>query len=220
MLMVVFGAGASYDSVPSRPPNKFPLPHRPPLVDELFADRSEFAEPMSLFPKIHPIIPNLRAIPEDSTLEQELEKLQKQSREHPARHGQLASVRFYLQYMLSQCQDRWNEDVAKGITNYNVLLDDIERLRRKEERICMVTFNYDTLLEAVLHTINIEVRDIHDYVADEYYTLIKLHGSVNWAREVETVIDANHGFDVAHELIAKADKLVISQRYRIVYVVR
>jgi hypothetical protein len=42
MIMVIFGAGASYDSVPSRPPRGLNarqfLPNRPPLASELFLD--------------------------------------------------------------------------------------------------------------------------------------------------------------------------------------
>jgi hypothetical protein len=51
MLLVIFGAGASYDSIPTYPPgthiptgdtlNKF---HRPPLANELFENRPVFAE--------------------------------------------------------------------------------------------------------------------------------------------------------------------------------
>jgi hypothetical protein len=40
MLMVVFGAGASYDSIPSRVPSgAIKLEERLPLADELFDDR-------------------------------------------------------------------------------------------------------------------------------------------------------------------------------------
>jgi hypothetical protein len=47
MILVVFGAGASYDSVPSRPPAQYGRGHlqnRPPLGAELFLeDEAVFA---------------------------------------------------------------------------------------------------------------------------------------------------------------------------------
>jgi hypothetical protein len=48
MFMVIFGAGASYDSVPSRPPNfayrrQF-LVSRPALATELFLDLDFFTQ--------------------------------------------------------------------------------------------------------------------------------------------------------------------------------
>ena len=58
MLMVIFGAGASYDSVPTySPPSTF-IPtrgdtankhHRPPLANELFESRPLFAETIQFF---------------------------------------------------------------------------------------------------------------------------------------------------------------------------
>jgi hypothetical protein len=49
MIMVIFGAGASYDSVPSRSPKigiyrRKMLPSRPPLATELFLDLDFFIE--------------------------------------------------------------------------------------------------------------------------------------------------------------------------------
>jgi hypothetical protein len=53
MLMVVFGAGASYDSAPSYPPNRqhfFEDQDRMPLANELFDNRSEFVRALNYFP--------------------------------------------------------------------------------------------------------------------------------------------------------------------------
>ena len=130
MLMVVFGAGASYDSVPSRPPIPFPgaqLLDRPPLANELFADRPRFVEAIRSFPKCQPVIPYLRHLPRDGSVEQVLEGLQAEAEEYPERHRQLAAVRFYLHFMLWECERYWN-DVASGVTNYKTLLDQLERV--------------------------------------------------------------------------------------------
>lgn len=86
MLMVIFGAGASYDSVPHRHPAAFPnLANRPPLADELFADRPLFTDAMNRFPACEPIIPLLRHRNQGDSVEQVLERLQDQVQAHPER---------------------------------------------------------------------------------------------------------------------------------------
>lgn len=71
MIMVVFGAGASYDSNPSANPmligpalssyEQTLEAARMPLAKELFQDREMFSEKLSLYPRCHPIIPLLRS---------------------------------------------------------------------------------------------------------------------------------------------------------------
>lgn len=220
MLVAVFGAGASYDSIPSRPPVSFPpevLPDRPPLANELFADRPRFIEAMSSFPKCQPIVPYLRHLRTGDSLERVLERLQAEGHRYPERHKQLAAVRYYLHFMLWECQRHWNE-VARGVTNYKTLLDQIERWREPGESVCLVTFNYDTMIEEALPSVGVEIRQIHDYIASDKYKLIKLHGSVNWAREVATPIDnieAKNAWQVAYELIERILEIGITANYRV-----
>src|ERR1700756_716822 len=104
MLMVVFGAGASYDSIPALPPKKqnpgsaagF---YRPPLSNELFADREPFSTVLANYPQCHPIVPFLRHL-EKSSLEEVLEELQDEAEQYPSRIQQLAAVRYYLHHLL------------------------------------------------------------------------------------------------------------------------
>jgi hypothetical protein len=59
MILVIFGAGASFDSVPSRPPKNYPresLQSRPPLAAELFLDNELCNNGLGRFPQCHPII--------------------------------------------------------------------------------------------------------------------------------------------------------------------
>jgi hypothetical protein len=120
--------------------------------------------------------------------------------------------------MLWECQRHWSNDVAKGVTNYKTLLDQIERWRKNTETACLVTFNYDTLLEDALPSVGLSIQSIEDYISLDTYKLIKLHGSVNWAREVKTAIEVldRNPWSIASELIEKAQGLEISQNYRIV----
>ena len=75
---------------------------------------------------------------------------------YPRRHKQLAAIRFYLQVALSQCCDEW-VGVARGVTNYKALIDDLERLYPYREPILLVTFNYDTMLDQNIHEMSLRL---------------------------------------------------------------
>lgn len=221
MIMVILGAGASYDSVPSRPPSGYPraaLYSRPPLANELFLDGGLFADALGRFPECHPIVPYLQRVPAGTTLEHTLETLQAETETDAERHRQLAAIRFYLHFVVWECERQWN-DVARGVTNYVTLLDQLRRCRRPGETVCLVTFNYDRMIEAALRSIGITIEVIPDYIGDEAFQLFKLHGSVHWAREVETPIADirnRNVWDVGHELIRRAAEITISSRFRTV----
>jgi hypothetical protein len=95
-----------------------------------------------------------------------------------------------------------------------MLLREIERWRYEfKEQVCFVTFNYDTMLEeAVQQVLNFAIHDLNSYVSRSDYTLIKLHGSIDWGREVdgiESLLGYNHA-----RVIKEAATLQISTRYR------
>ncbi len=103
MLLVVFGAGTSYDSDPDhRPfdnPNNLPaerLPvlehNRPPLANRLFDNRPQFLSAMDQFQECKPLIPRLRK--SGVAVEQELARLQAEAGAYPERHRQLAAIRY------------------------------------------------------------------------------------------------------------------------------
>jgi hypothetical protein len=142
---------------------------------------------MDLFPDCKALIQRLRK--PNVAVEQELAQFQAEANAYPERHRQLAAIRYYLRLALWECQDRWRE-VHHGITNYATLLDEIERWRvEKKEKVCFVTFNYDTMLEeAMAQVLRLGVRNMDSYFSWENYALFKLHGSVNWGRVVEGLV--------------------------------
>jgi hypothetical protein len=83
-----------------------------------------------------------------------------------------------------------------------------------------VTFNYDTMLEDALQTEDMSFHRVNDYVADPRYKVIKLHGSVNWARPVLTPLDnpvsPMSDQEVMEELIGKAPDLRFAQSVEII----
>jgi hypothetical protein len=82
-----------------------------------------------------------------------------------------------------------------------------------------VTFNYDTLLEDGLSTFGVNIADISHYISNDSFKLFKLHGSVNWAKVIETPIerlDQKDDASLTREIIDRAPELRISDRYQMV----
>src|SRR5207249_5785396 len=104
-------------------------------------------------------------------VEQALEQFQAEANEHPLRHRQLAAIRFYLQVMLYRTQLAWEVSFAHSITSYRTLLDQIGRWRSRYQRVCLVTFNYDTMLENALDVVGLRVGTLDDYVRDDVYSV-------------------------------------------------
>jgi hypothetical protein len=216
MLLVIAGAGASYDSAPDHPTDVVPgADYRPPLANELFGTREHFLDVLDRLPECWPIIPVLRPTAQ-RPIEAELERLQLESETNPSRHRQLAAVRFYLQRMLTMCVDQWYH-LARGVTNHLVLLDAIRHQPTTTLPTCIVTFNYDLLIEKALPEVGVQIRGLDDYTADPNYKLIKLHGSVDWAHEIETTIPAVERRDeraIVAQIIAAAPNLKVRPEYR------
>ncbi|HEY4848872.1 MAG TPA: SIR2 family protein [Methylocella sp.] len=225
MIMVIFGAGASYDSVPSRSPKSAMygrqfLPNRPPLASELFLDLGFFTDSLGRFPQCKPIVPYLRSIAPGETFEHVMETLQAEGETDPERQRQMAAIRFYLHYGIWECERLWEDSTALGITNYVTLLDQLRRSRReKNEPVLLVTFNYDRMIESALSSVKISISELSHYIQHDTFRLFKLHGSVQWAREVESPVINIGGLnvhEVATELIDTAPNLKITDRFRLV----
>jgi SIR2-like domain len=197
MLMVIFGAGASHDCDPQHPAGRGPLDpsHRPdindarlPLTAELFADR--FGIILQRHQRCWPLVPRLRAAASRGALERELETIREESRGPASNRGpQLADFIYYLRDVISHCTQEWSARNPFGHTGYAALLSNIEewRLQRgNAERVSLITFNYDTLLETALRNVLplFSLRTMHDYIANPRYDVIKLHGSIDWQRVV------------------------------------
>lgn len=192
MLMVIFGAGASFDSAQSARIKIVGgaiqydgLPYRPPLANDLFADRNRaFAHLISSYSKMHPILPLLRERSQKS-VEEVLEALQSEAAVYAERHRQLAAVRFYLRDLLWECTERWIEHTS-GVTNYSPLIDQILRWHATKEPIALVTFNYDLLLETALRNFGFFWSEPERFLESHaVLKVFKLHGSVDWARFVD-----------------------------------
>ena len=70
MLLVIFGAGASYDYAPSCADQ-----WRPPLANALF-EAGEFGDALKRYPQFAGLVPHLRGLPSGVTVEEKLDAIQ------------------------------------------------------------------------------------------------------------------------------------------------
>lgn len=141
---------------------------------------------MEQFKDCQPLVPLLRQ--SGVSIEKKLAEFREQATTFPQLHRSLAAIQYYLHFALWNCQDQWRTKHL-GTTNFATLLFELERWRyEKKEQVCFVTFNYDTMLEeAMSQVLRLEVRDMDSYIKWDNYSLLKLHGSINWGRVVEGI---------------------------------
>jgi hypothetical protein len=178
--MVIFGAGASYDSCSSFPPEnnqwkRHNLWHRPPLAKELFLPVDRFRVISRKYSRFQGLLSELEG---KENVEEILERLRVESENDQERERQLLAIKFYLRELINLSTSQWL-DRTHGVSNYQALLDQV----RTYPRVCFVTFNYDTLIEGALGIIDMPVRSIEDYISHSI-SLFKLHGSVDWWQAV------------------------------------
>jgi len=74
-------------------------------------------------------------------------------------------------------------------------------------------------LKRSLPTIRLRVGSIGDYISSDEYKIIKVHGSIQWMREVDTPIESVQTRDssqITQELIRRMPELRISARFRFI----
>jgi hypothetical protein len=198
LLLVIVGAGASFDSIPSRPtggvagPNE---PFRPPLADHLFQPRPLFEEIQRHVPQVLQIAATLLEPPSGQSVEDVLGDYASLGAEYPPGAIQLAAVRYYIQGVIDLCERGWYRDLPVA-TNLMALIDRAERFRGRDERPIFVTFNYDRLIEHALENRGQSFSAMTDYILPNAIRVFKLHGSVDWARRIQRMDNSRFGGSV------------------------
>lgn len=186
MLVVVFGAGASFDSNPAMPVSPARADaNRPPLANALFhMDRDATRQAAAAFPRAAPALMAARTdVKAGSTVEVTLSRLQAEAERDPVARSQLMALRFYLQRVLHRVPDAWDRQADRQ-TSYVSMLDQLGRWRRDTgQGLCLITFNYDVLLERACTVVfGLSFGQMGRYQATADLHVYKPHGSVNWAR--------------------------------------
>jgi len=176
-LFVVLGAGATKGCAAN---SSIYGEWQPPLTRELF--NSRFDVVLQQYPVLHGAAPEIREAVGDDT--QSLEDFLRESYRDASdnlnqrvRH----TIPLYLQDLLQRVSTGW----TRRPDHYDLL---IRQALRRFERVLFVTLNYDILLDRALHGIS-PLLGMGDFISisdDKPWALIKLHGSITWARKVET----------------------------------
>jgi hypothetical protein len=170
-LFVIVGAGASHDGSSEWPSGTL----RPPLVKELFDPRHQAI--LAGYPLAQTAAPEIRdALRPDQdgqavSLERHLRETYRDSKD-PYDRRRFHSIALYLQTLLWRASrtDQVHFDNTDRL---------VTRLVRGFEHVCFITLNYDTILDQALGKLN-PIGDLEGYIAQERWSLIKLHGSVDW----------------------------------------
>jgi hypothetical protein len=191
-LFVVIGAGASYAS--TTPENVEPggigihegLTHtvlrsdpRPPLVTELFAPR--FAAILNKYPLAQMAASDIRRQSKTPVAIEEFLRTQYRDSDHELDQRKFHAVHWYLQDLLWTISQHYTSHPD----NYDRLIAACLRL----PRVVFITLNYDTLLDDRLRIVQ-PIDSMDGYVdPDRRWSLVKLHGSVDWGLPIQSLFD-------------------------------
>jgi hypothetical protein len=176
-LVVLLGAGASFGA------GEDWGPMRPPLTVDLF-DEEQYGSLLEEYDLAHQagrLIRDRRAADDALSLEQVLHELRISKHEHQRRMAY--AVPPYLQHLLHTVSDRHFRQAFR----YDRLIDRLLQL----PEVCFLTLNYDVMLDRRLD-VHHRLYGFTDYISeDKNWSLIKLHGSVNWWYDLPADTDPN-----------------------------
>jgi hypothetical protein len=216
--MVILGAGASYDSELPDAPIAGSEAIRPPLARELVDWR--FAPFATRYPASRPVVARLRAVLDAdpaSALETELAELIAESGASPDIARQLMAFRFYLRDIIGETTREWMTRL-NGFTQYVTLLDRLGAWQRHTlEPVTLVTFNYDRMLEMAAEdqVVGWRFTGFDSYTERDDWRLLKLHGSVDWARVVPSMrFRLKRNYDSAVDVAPDLDVSSLDWQFR------
>ena len=182
-LAVLLGAGASHDLIGAATATVID-DYRPPLTAEIFGCGPDFTMRES-FQAILETYQGARrlaatigiSVKGGQSLEAVLQGLQDSCDPNTKRH--FWDIPRYLQHLFGAISDKYTTEPV----NYTHLVHAV--LTSELEQVAFVTTNYDLFLESALTSVTETKFDsLATYVPNSKWMLVKLHGSVNWARAI------------------------------------
>lgn len=180
MKLIIFGAGASYDSIHTNFNKEEINIWQPPLANELFEYRKNFENIINKYPGAESFRSEINL---GSDIEDFFQQKWNFVKGNYAKEmlSRIINTQFYLQELFNTISNNYYK---AGLSNYDVIAAKAyEYAIATKEDICFVSFNYDLLFEKSLEKIlNIKFKNIDDYINSEI-KLIKPHGSCNWFKK-------------------------------------
>jgi hypothetical protein len=179
VLLVICGAGASFDAFPAVPRDV-----GPPLAADLFAERPDFLQVLQEWPAARSVVQRMRKRDTDGgTVEQALSQFMSRLSEtgDPVYKRDVIALRFYLREVVLRSAGA-AADRAAHLSNYLELVTRLHDARPRQ--VAFVSFNYDTLLEeAIAARFGCGFHTLQDYLSAPM-RVFKPHGSVNWVESI------------------------------------
>lgn len=175
-LTILFGAGASHDSGAYLPQGTDQC--RPPLAKDLFA--STFDHILAFYPRLRERIPEVRMrLSRSENIETILRDLYDSAEKH-LKYWPF-QISLYLRHLF------WTFSLyhESGGTNLDALVR--PALESTFDSVMFVSLNYDLLLDLAIEGYEcVRFENLNSYIPDNRkWLLLKPHGSVNWAREID-----------------------------------
>ena len=151
---------------------------RPPLVTGLFSTDEPFSSILAQYPYAQAAAADIRFHTANGVALEAFLRERLRDARTPDRRRQYVSVPLYLQHLFHAISD--STRFTDNPDNYHRLVNATLEL----PEVIFVTLNYDTLLDRTL-AIRSPLDSMDAYVEEgRGWSLVKLHGSVNWARLV------------------------------------
>lgn len=185
--IIILGAGASHDYVNTDHRTGNP-DWTPPLSDGLF-NTKVYHSIITKYSEVNDLSSDaLTRVPGQMSLENYLTNIKNTiAATNHNRQKQLVSLGFYLQHLFREISANYGSQPGN---NYRVL---VQRIKDSGGEACIVSFNYDTLLEENVDTINVYLSS---YIQGPI-KIIKPHGSCDWVyglQEWSGEIDLSYNF--------------------------
>jgi len=154
------------------------LPMQPPLVNDIF--KEGFSDIYKKYPGVMSCISDARFYRDvEGYFQKEWELLERSTAPELLRNH--INVQFYLQHLFTEITKVCDQHQYNLYDTFVRKLDHYIR-SNTNERIAIISFNYDFLLERAIERRNkFEFKTINDYIDDRNrLNLFKPHGSANW----------------------------------------
>lgn len=206
-LLVVLGAGASFDAIPDSFSDDTTVRSegleehrlfdvRPPLANDLARARPLQNEILAKWEGARPVVEFLRShlaggTPDEQALSLEgaLSKYEADGARVSEHFTHLHAFRFYLRDLLWATGDYMNSPQLTVVTNHDALLRLLHNWATEDDnrRVCIASFNYDLILErAAGARLGFEFTSPDTYLRHPTIKIVKPHGSVQWAWRVRS----------------------------------
>jgi hypothetical protein len=183
-LLVIVGAGASHDCMPTSGTTGL----TPPLTKDLawgsaaLVSQYEMAQPLLADLRIRLNRSQSTPSGDSLTLENALSEYLARAEFDTNVRRSVAAMRFFLRDLLWQSTNAVMAETG-GITNYTGLVTTcIQWALRHNSHVCFVSFNYDPLLEIACKPHGrSSLGQLSPYLAGPHGSVLKPHGSVLWS---------------------------------------